>query len=121
VQITQEEKEGLHLHCTLQNGSKGDILELPYFFYLGYEAILQTETEVYQVPLKESIAGFLEIELPKDIQEATITIDYKGTIVEKVSYAVSGIGAIGYIAYGSIKRRRNHKHEAIEEHTHSAL
>lgn len=114
--ITQEEKEGLHLQFTLTKGSEGDILELPYFYYLGYEAVIQTGEETYKLPILESPYGFLAIVLPEDIQQATITIEYTGTILEKAAYLISGISVMGLLVYHRvIKKRREANHETIVE------
>ncbi len=115
-QIAQEEKEALHLQFTLTKGSEGDILELPYFYYLGYEAVIQTEEETYKLPIVESPYGFLAIVLHEDIEQATITVEYKGTIIEKAAYLISGISVIVLLVYDRvIKKRRETNHETIVE------
>lgn len=120
-QVIQEEKEGLDLQCMLQNGTKGDIVELPYFFYLGYEVKMQIGEKIAILPTIESQNGFLAIVLPEDIKEATITVHYTGTVLEKISYAISGIGVMGYIVYYIGKRRSKQKNEPIKENAHSTI
>ncbi len=92
--ITAEEKHGLTMRFTIKEGSKGDKIELPYLFYLGYTIQLQTEGEKWDLPATESKYGFIQIQLPDDIQEGEIFVQYKGTVVEKIGYVISAIGMV---------------------------
>lgn len=96
--ISNEEKNGLNLKFDVE-GSKDTILELPYFFYPGYTVILKENDQITTLQTTESDSGFVQVILPKDIDEGTITVDYTGTTLEKEAYIVSAIAFIGFIVY----------------------
>lgn len=97
--ISNEKKDGLNLEFNILKGHKDTVLELPYFFYQGYTVTLKQGEEITILETNESDSGFLQVVLPENINEATITLDYTGTILEKVSYVVSLIGFISFVGY----------------------
>ena len=101
--ITNEEKNGLHLEFDL-SASKDTVLELPFIYYLGYEVKINNNV----ISTSESKYGFIEIKIPEDLENAHVTIEYKGTILEKVSYLISLISIIVFIIY-IIKSKRKAK------------
>ena len=72
------------------------ILELPYIYYLGYTVTTEQNENVQTF---ESDNGMLTIKLDENIESAHITVKYKGTIIEKVSYVISIISIITFISY----------------------
>ena len=91
----------------IQNAEQDTILELPYLYYLGYEANIQTiEGKVINVKTFESENGFVAIKLPENIENATVNIKYEGTAIEKAGYIISVVTVILCIAY-VIKNRRD--------------
>jgi len=119
--IRDEQKEGLTLQFTIQNGKEGDILELPYFFYLGYTVTIQTEEKQYTIPTGESPNGFLTIILPEDIKQAKVSVHYQGTVIEKAAYGISGISLIGCATYKitTSKRRKPEDEAKVERTSHT--
>ena len=112
--ITNEEKEGLHLEFTLQNGTRGTILELPYFYYLGYQVTVQTEQAEYKIQTNESKNGFVQVILPEDIDEAKVIVHYTGTALEKASYGISAVGCILIAGYAIMKRSKQENAQKLE-------
>ena len=69
-------------------------LELPYIFYLGYNAKLEKEDGTNQnLKIEESDNGFCMITI-QDTKEGNITISYTGTTLMKVSYVLTISGII---------------------------
>lgn len=118
--ITSEEKNKLQDVLYLENVTDGTIIELPYIYYLGYEvnviynnvdlenkntASNRAETTKKQDTF-ESDNGFLSLRLdPCD--SAKITVQYKGTTLEKVGYIISAVGIIILVIYIYIERRNS--------------
>lgn len=103
--IANESKEALNLSFDIYDAKKNTVLELPYFFYQGYTINIEykvnpdSDTVAMKLNPKESENGFVEIEMPDNISEGRVTLTYTGTILEKVSYAISAISLIGFIIY----------------------
>ena len=98
VEINNEYKNGLKLKFNIANGEKETILELPYLYYLGYEATVNYNGEQYKLKTFESDNGFVAIQL-NDLQDAEIFVEYKGTTLEKVAYAISAGMLVLFICY----------------------
>lgn len=107
--ISNEQKDGLHLEFDISEASENTVLELPYLYYLGYDIIIEDE----QITNFESDNGFVSIQSPKDIENAHVVVQYKGTILEKVSYAISLISLIGFIIYILKGRKPNERKNEI--------
>lgn len=97
--ISNEKKDGLNLEFNITKGYKDTVLELPYFFYQGYTVTLKQGEEITILETTESDSGFVQVVLPENIDEATITLDYTGTTLEKASYVVSLVGFVSFIGY----------------------
>ena len=74
-------------------------LELPYIYYHGYTVKLNNE----KIDNFESENGFLAINVNQD---GLITVEYTGTILEKVGFVVSSLTLIILVIYLIIKNRR---------------
>ena len=94
--ITNEKKEDLQLEFDIEDYEAYTILELPYIYYLGYTVTTEQNENVQTF---ESDNGMLTIKLDENIESAHITVKYKGTIIEKVSYVISIISIITFISY----------------------
>ena len=107
AEIIEENKEKLNDDIFIENVESEAVLELPYLYYLGYEAEIKynDNANFEKLELTESDKGFLQVKI-KACQKAQIKVRYKGTILEKVSYIISAIGFIILITY-IIKERRN--------------
>lgn len=97
--IENEEKDGLKMFADIKNAIKDDVLELPYFFYPGYEVTIETSEKCIKLKIEESENGFVQITIPENIESGKINFCYKGTNIEKVSYIISAISLIGFIIY----------------------
>ena len=97
--IEEEQKDGLKMSANIKNAKKDDIIELPYFFYPGYEAVIETSEKYIKLKTEESENGFIQITIPENIESGKINFSYKGTNMEKVSYIISAISLIGFIVY----------------------
>ena len=97
--IVSEQKVKLEDNITLNNVTDGTVLELPYLYYLGYDANISYDGgEEEDIEITESENGFLSVKL-KNSGTANLTIKYTGTVLEKISYIISGLGIILCIIY----------------------
>lgn len=113
--IEHEEKYALTMSFLIKQTDKDTILELPYLYYPGYTVELNVGANKEKLEITESEMGFLQISIPEDIEEGTITIDYTGTTLEKVGYAVSAVSFIMFIGYVVYFKKKTHKEELVEE------
>ena len=86
----------MQLEFDIEDYEAYTILELPYIYYLGYTVTTEQNENVQTF---ESDNGMLTIKLDENIESAHITVKYKGTIIEKVSYVISIISIITFISY----------------------
>lgn len=117
AEISNEQKNGLNLEFDVENVEEGTVLELPYIYYLGYQAEIQEFSEsndsIIEIKSKtfESENHFVAIKLGNNIQKAHIVVKYKGTIVERVGYIISGLSTVIIIVICIIKKRKDKKNE----------
>ena len=101
--ISNLNKENTNLTFEIQNVTENTKLELPYIFYLGYNAKLTTNDGTKtSLEIQESNNGFCQITV-SNIDKGTITISYKGTTLMCLSYILSILGLVG-ILYFSLKK-----------------
>ena len=87
--IEDEEKKGTNMTFIITNVEENTIVELPYIYYLGYSVELINENgEEQNIATFESDNGFVAINLSEGMS-GNIEIKYTGTILMKVSYAIS--------------------------------
>lgn len=98
AEIISEKKNKLTDIINLSNVSEGTILELPYLYYLGYNATITYDNSTEVLKITESNNGFLSVKIP-ECKNAIINIKYTGTILERVSYIISIIGIIIFLLY----------------------
>lgn len=91
--ISNEQKEGSNMNFIISN-NEGASLELPFIYYLGYDIKMNGKNIEY----KESINGFINIDIPEN-EEGEITITYTGTMIEKISFAISVVSLLAFIGY----------------------
>ena len=116
AEIMEENKEKLSDDIFIENVESKAVLELPYLYYLGYDAEIKYDDSNFEkLELTESDKGFLEVEI-KQCQKAQIKVRYNGTILEKISYIISAFGLIILIIY-IIKERRNNGQNKKEKQT----
>lgn len=112
--IESETKQGLNLKFNISNANEDTVLELPYIFYPGYTVKLEYTTTnnsgnitITNLNTKESNSGFVEVTLPDDINKGTITVEYTGTTLETISYAISVISLVIFIIYIIYYKKKN--------------
>lgn len=105
--IIQEKKENLKDEIQIREAQLDTILEFPYYYYPGYEIRLETEGKVEKIAAIESENGYLACVLPNAIKEGTITVEYVGTMITTISYIVSAISLIVFIAYIVYEKKRD--------------
>lgn len=113
--IDSENKVKLKDIVQLSNVEDNTIIELPYIYYLGYDVEVKYDNNDYvNVKKFESENGMVAIEL-EQCESATVNIEYKGTIIEKVGYGISFVGVIMLIAMIYVERRNNLLYENERE------
>lgn len=82
------------MHFTIE-GEKSEVtVELPYIYYLGYNVYVNGQKVEYQ----ESDNGFIMINITLDGTK-TIELNYTGTKLEKITFVISIVSSLGFIAY----------------------
>ena len=113
INIISENKNALHLEIDIKDAEKGTELELPYICYPGYNIKLLYNEKTEQLSYTESDYGFIKIEIPENISEGKIILDYTATTLDKVSYIISGISVIGFIIYIIIYKKQYKEQKEI--------
>lgn len=106
--IVEEEKKDLSITATLKNIAEGTIIEFPFFYYPGYEIILEQDGNVEKLKSEESDNGFVSAVVNTDIDNCKISVKYVGTTITYASYIISAFGLLGFALY-VIKERKNEK------------
>ena len=96
--VENEEKDGLNMSFTVKDVQNAK-LELPYIFYHGYTIKLNDK----KIDGYESDKGFLCVDVNED---GNITVEYTGTVIDKLGYAISGATLVVLIGYNIVKNRR---------------
>lgn len=92
--IINENKNGTKMTFEVKNVKGNVVIELPYIYYLGYNATLtDKQGNISNLPIKESNNGFCMIDV-KDIENGTINITYEGTTLMKISYVSTLVGIV---------------------------
>ncbi len=106
AEIINENKNGTKMTFEVNNIKDNVTIELPYIYYLGYNATLtDKEGNVSELQIQESDNGFCMIEI-KDIESGTINVTYEGTTLMKISY-VSTLAGIIILLCIACKNRHN--------------
>lgn len=97
--ITNQNKESTNLSFEFEN-AKGTLkFELPYIFYVGYNAKLTDEhNNIKDIKITESEKGFCMIEI-SNVEKGKIKIEYTGSMLMKISYVLTLIGIASLIIY----------------------
>ena len=106
--IVEEEKKDLSITATLENVTEGTVIEFPFFYYPGYEIILEQDGNVVKLKSEESDNGFVSAVVNTDIDNCKISVKYVGTTITYASYIISAFGLLGFALY-VIKERKNEK------------
>lgn len=106
AEIIDEQKENLTTSATIKDITKGTIVEFPFFYYPGYKIVLEENGEKVELTSIETDNGFVGTEFTKDVVEAKITVEYKGTTITYVSYVISFIAFVIFIIYCYIENKK---------------
>ena len=106
--IVEEEKKDLSITATLENITEGTVIEFPFFYYPGYEIILEQDGNVVKLKSEESDNGFVSAAVNTNIDNCKISVKYVGTTITYASYIISAFGLLGFALY-VIKERKNEK------------
>lgn len=103
--IYNTNKENTNLTFEIQNVTNGTKIELPYIYYLGYNATLIKEGgSKTDLEIQESNNGFCMIQLD-ETQKGIIEIAYTGTALMKLSYILTYVGIICIFIYGKTLKK----------------
>ncbi len=105
TKIASEEKSGTNMNIEIKDAKGNTVLELPYIYYLGYEANLVQGENREKLNLTESENGFIEIKLENDVQDGKIIVNYKGTLIMKISMAISIISFSLFVLYACYTKK----------------
>ena len=105
-EIVEENKENLKDIIKVKNVEKNTELELPYYYYPGYEVKIKTKDKEERLKNFESEHGYISCTIEESIEEAEITVEYVGTTITYFSYTVSAISFIVFIIYIIYENKR---------------
>ena len=92
--ITNQIKENTNMTLEIQTFAENTLIELPYIYYIGYDVYLIDECgNSVKLKSSESDKGFIQILLP-NITKGIIKVSYKGTLLMRISYILSGFGIL---------------------------
>lgn len=103
--VKDEEKNGSNMNFVVEGDNLDTALELPYIYYLGYNIYVNGE----KVEYTESDNGFIMINVALN-GTSTVEINYTGTKLEKITFIISVVSSIGFVAYIFYCR----KHQILE-------
>ena len=112
AEIKQIKKEGLKVEIEIENIKNDTIIEFPFLYYLGYEAIAINESgEKTKIDVMESENGFVALRL-MDTNMKQIEVEYKTPIEYKIAYIISIISWLVFITIfvkDYLKRKEKNK------------
>ena len=91
--IKNQEKQNTNLTCTVTNVIEETNIELPYIYYLGYEACLEQNGETTKLKTYETDNGFVGVTIPI-LEEANLKVHYEGTMLMKITAVISILAVI---------------------------
>ena len=94
TEIVEQNKENTNMNIKIQNTSEETLIELPYIYYVGYKA----EINGKKLNVKETENGLVGLDIPKG-ESGYITIQYRGTKIQKVSTLISIVSFVFFIVY----------------------
>ncbi len=95
--ISHMQKENTNLSFTIEQVEENTKLELPYIYYLGYQAKLEKEDGTKQtLKIEESENGFCMVNV-SNIEKGIIYVSYTGTAWMKISYIFTLTGILSFV------------------------
>ena len=110
LEIKNYKKENTSLYFEVSNAKKGDVIELPYIYYLGYRVKVNGK----EVDNFESEKGFVAFKLEEDYENAEIQVRYLGTNFMIASYLIS-LGTIIYLLVDRCTKKIKNKNQNKKE------
>lgn len=107
AEIIDEKKENLTFDLNIQNATKSTKIEFPFIYYPGYEITLNKNEELSKFKALESDNGYVMTILDEDLENATLEVEYKGSMLTKVSHLLSLAGFIALIVYIRFEKRNS--------------
>lgn len=95
--ISNYEKNGLTMKFTMEGTGE---VELPYIYYIGY----CVRVNGAKVKTKESDNGFIKINVTEE--KSSVTVDYEGSTLMKISLIISIISLLGILVKKIIDLRQ---------------
>lgn len=95
--ISNYEKNGLTMKFTMEGTGE---VELPYIYYIGY----CVRVNGVKVKTKESDNGFIKINVTEE--KSSVTVDYEGSTLMKISLIISIISLLGILVKKIIDLRQ---------------
>jgi uncharacterized membrane protein len=110
-EISKEVKKGTNLSFEVQT-SVPTLIELPYLYYLGWEAVLEPEQGQgkYKLKVLESAKGFAALELPAQVK-GTVSVKFQGTLLTRLAYLVSLLSLPVFLLARVKNRQQNKKYK----------
>ncbi len=102
--IYNYKKENTNLYFEVSNAKKGDVIELPYIYYLGYRVKINGK----EVDNFESDNGFVAFRFEEDHENAEVRVRYFGTNFMIASYLIS-LGTAIYLVVDKYNRKKSTK------------
>ena len=97
--ISNEEKNGTNMTFEIESIEDNVKLELPYIYYLGYTVEITNDNgETKELETYESGNGFVAFDVSA-ADVGTVTVKYTGTVLMKISYAISAITFVGIVVW----------------------
>lgn len=93
INIENQSKENGIFTCDFTKNQNGTVkLELPYIYYPGYSVTIGDK----KIKTYESENGLVEIQLENE-ESGTIEVEYKGTVLSKITWVISILATLVFI------------------------
>ena len=97
------------LEVPFRGNASGATLELPLFYYRGYQARLATADGQSRVlPVRPSAQHLAAVVLPDDVPAGTVTVRYRGTGLRRLAAWLS-LATLAALAAATAWRRRRRR------------
>ncbi len=102
--IDKEVKQGTKLNFEVMTKTDTQI-ELPYLYYLGWYATIESDKGIVRLDTFESAKGFVAIDIPVNMK-GSVSVLFKGTIMTRVAYfgSFTAFIAFAWVLFRKLKR-----------------
>ena len=113
--ISNEEKNGTNMTFEIESIEDNVKLELPYIYYLGYTVEITNDNgETKELETYESGNGFVAFDVSA-ADVGTVTVKYTGTVLMKISYAISAITFVGIVVWLVVSKIRQNRRTRLNK------